>query len=321
MTVRYHCGVSERGVFTGQYVVDNCGKYLQQVLSEAYQDVDSISFSGEATLLTSLLAKKAEEQLKLLFYERDTFRKRQRTQESENPGRTLVLELGALVNFVEGHFSSTIYELSQLPQGRITYDLHWTLFRPNSEVLGVDEIQQERVYRVKSSGYDQEPNGGFTVACLGDVEWNDDIVDLLALSNECKDFIQALFRPQQTGSGEDEIDFDNFVHNKDKGLVGLLAGSSVVGKTLTAEVVSEIAHRPLYVISSGELGERNAMLPLDEVDAFSSESDNMNLTGNAITSIFLRHLEYYQGILLFTTNRLSSTDSVLESRIHFCFEY
>ncbi|KAE8391080.1 hypothetical protein BDV23DRAFT_182981 [Aspergillus alliaceus] len=163
--------------------------------------------------------------------------------------------------------------------------------------------------------------GGFTVACLGDVEWNDDIVDLLALSNECKDFIQALFRPQQTGSGEDEIDFDNFVHNKDKGLVGLLAGSSVVGKTLTAEVVSEIAHRPLYVISSGELGERNAMLPLDEVDAFSSESDNMNLTGNAITSIFLRQLKYYQGILLFTTNRLSSTDSVLESRIHFCFEY
>ncbi|KAL2846863.1 hypothetical protein BJY01DRAFT_213107 [Aspergillus pseudoustus] len=47
----------------------------------------------------------------------------------------------------------------------------------------------------------------------------------------------------------------------------------------------------------------------------------MNLERNAITSIFLRQLEYYQGILLLTTNRLESLDPAFESRIHFCFEY
>jgi SpoVK/Ycf46/Vps4 family AAA+-type ATPase len=132
---------------------------------------------------------------------------------------------------------------------------------------------------------------------------------------------------------------DDFVRDKGKGLIGLLAGPPGVGKTLTAETVAEIAHRPLYTMSSGELGESSttiqrqlmrvfelaerwkAVVLLDEADVFLAERNNTSLSNNTITSIFLRHLEYYQGILLLTTNRLRSLDEAFQSRIHFAFEF
>src|SRR4051794_15086173 len=65
----------------------------------------------------------------------------------------------------------------------------------------------------------------------------------------------------------------------------------------------------------------NAVLLLDEADVFMAELDSRNMVQNAITSVFLRQLEYYRGILLLTTNRLKSIDSAFQSRIHFCFQY
>lgn len=166
--------------------------------------------------------------------------------------------------------------------------------------------------------------------------WNDSIINSLVLPEDQKDFIQSLVK---THGLSDDTSFDDVVRDKGKGLIGLLAGPPGVGKTLTAEVMAEIAHRPLYMISSGELGEKsstvqekleailelaetwNAVLLLDEADVFLAKRDDVNLSRNAITSIFLRHLEYYQGILLLTTNRGRSFDPAFQSRIHFCFKY
>jgi SpoVK/Ycf46/Vps4 family AAA+-type ATPase len=136
-----------------------------------------------------------------------------------------------------------------------------------------------------------------------------------------------------------ESGFDDIVRDKGKGLVGLLSGPPGVGKTLTAEAVAEIARRPLYTITSGELGSKaesvqsgldslmelseawNAVVLLDEADVFLMERDNGNLARNAITSIFLRRLEYYQGILILTTNRQTTFDPAFKSRIHFTIDY
>lgn len=122
-------------------------------------------------------------------------------------------------------------------------------------------------------------------------------------------------------------------------MIGLLAGPPGAGKTLTAEAVAEIARRPLYTLSSGELGESSesvqkklnevleiteawgAVLLLDEADVFLAKRDDANLTRHAITSIFLRQLEYYQGIMLLTTDRMDSIDGAFQSRLRFCFEY
>lgn len=180
--------------------------------------------------------------------------------------------------------------------------------------------------------------GAFAVSQVDDIKWNDTIIESLVLDPERKDFIHALVRTHGHKEAGKEA-FDDFVQDKGKGLIGLLSGPPGVGKTLTAEAVAEIARRPLYMISSGELGDTpssvqseitrvfelgetwNAVVLLDEADIFLSRRSDNDLSRNAVTSIFLRHLEYYGGILLLTTNRLTSIDEAFHSRIHFTFRY
>jgi hypothetical protein len=60
----------------------------------------------------------------------------------------------------------------------------------------------------------------------------------------------------------------------------------------------------------------NAVLLLDEADVFLQERDIHDLKRNALVSVFLRQLEYFDGILFLTTNRPGSLDEAFQSRIH-----
>jgi SpoVK/Ycf46/Vps4 family AAA+-type ATPase len=60
----------------------------------------------------------------------------------------------------------------------------------------------------------------------------------------------------------------------------------------------------------------NAVLLLDEADVFLQERDIRNLERNALVSVFLRELEYFDGILFLTTNRPGQLDEAFQSRIH-----
>ena len=59
-----------------------------------------------------------------------------------------------------------------------------------------------------------------------------------------------------------------------------------------------------------------AILLLDEADVFLQERDLHNLERNALVSVFLRHIEYYDGLLFLTTNRPGQLDEAFRSRIH-----
>lgn len=116
-------------------------------------------------------------------------------------------------------------------------------------------------------------------------------------------------------------------------------GSPGVGKTLTAEAVAEHLRVPLHTLSSGDLGsesyevERNlqrtlalvarwrAILLLDECDVFLEARASHDLERNKVVSIFLRTLEYYEGILFLTTNRAANIDPAFRSRLHVSLEY
>ncbi|KAI1027036.1 hypothetical protein LB504_007856 [Fusarium proliferatum] len=119
----------------------------------------------------------------------------------------------------------------------------------------------------------------------------------------------------------------------------LLSGEPGTGKTLTAESVAEIMQRPLYNMSAAELGDVaqeveqkldcalelstrwGAVLLLDECDIFLECRTTSDIKRNKLVSIFLRLLEYFEGVMFLTTNRVSAFDPAFESRIHLTIHY
>ncbi|MCJ1463470.1 hypothetical protein MMC07_002077 [Pseudocyphellaria aurata] len=154
--------------------------------------------------------------------------------------------------------------------------------------------------------------------------------DRLVLDPQYKDIVQAMVASyvDKTAGLED------LVAGKGAGLVALLHGPPGTGKTLTAECVADSFEKPLYQVTCGDIGtnpERleqrleeifdyavtwGAILLLDEADVFLQDRDYENLQRNALVSIFLRTLEYFNGILFLTTNRVGTFDQAFQSRIH-----
>jgi SpoVK/Ycf46/Vps4 family AAA+-type ATPase len=65
----------------------------------------------------------------------------------------------------------------------------------------------------------------------------------------------------------------------------------------------------------------NAVLLLDECDVFLEARSTHDLERNKLVSIFLRTLEYYEGLLFLTTNRIDNIDAAFQSRIHISLAY
>ncbi|XXG94193.1 hypothetical protein Hte_000446 [Hypoxylon texense] len=155
--------------------------------------------------------------------------------------------------------------------------------------------------------------------------------------DETKDLLLKLVE----GHGKDQI--ADLTQEKGKGLVILLYGSPGVGKTSTAETIAAAAEKPLFRIGVADVGtepmnvESNlkkvfslaarwkAILLIDEVDVF-VQSRAVGHQGptterNALVSVFLRVLEYFQGILILTTNQIAMFDIAIQSRIHVAIKY
>jgi hypothetical protein len=65
----------------------------------------------------------------------------------------------------------------------------------------------------------------------------------------------------------------------------------------------------------------DSVLLLDEADVFLAKRNKTDLRRNAVTSVFLRSLDYYAGILFLTTNRVGGIDPAFKSRIHLSVYY
>lgn len=194
----------------------------------------------------------------------------------------------------------------------------------------------------------------FTVSGIKEIVWNDGAYESLVLENNTKDIVKALVESHKYNAAES---IDDVIQGKGKGLVAVLHGPPGTGKTLTAEGIAELLRCPLYMVTAGELGTDSraleaelekvlnlahawgAVLLLDEADVFLEKRTIQDIHRNALVSIFLRLLEYFQGILFLTTNRvevrllllhypspqhtnLSQTfDDAFQSRIHIALRY
>ena len=182
------------------------------------------------------------------------------------------------------------------------------------------------------------------VDCVHDVLWNKRAYERLVLPPQTKDLIRALVTVRMSQKGVKQGlgaagKRTDITGGKGNGLIMLLHGGPGTGKTLTAESVAEIAEMPLYRVTCGDIGTSaeavekylntvlhlgktwNCVLLLDEADIFLEERSMADLKRNSLVSVFLRILEYYDGILILTSNRVGMFDEAFKSRIQVALHY
>ncbi|KAI0976296.1 hypothetical protein F4678DRAFT_456623 [Xylaria arbuscula] len=174
-------------------------------------------------------------------------------------------------------------------------------------------------------------------------------LESLQLPEKHKDMIQsAVFghlekkkvRRRATLMNSELMDQD-IIHGKGRGLAVLLHGPPGVGKTATAEAVAHLYKKPLFPITSSDLGTDpwdveaklseifrlanlwDCILLLDEAETLLAqrEKKDNNLQKSSLVSVFLRTLEYYSGILFLTTNRPDVMDDAVKSRVQVSLQY
>jgi SpoVK/Ycf46/Vps4 family AAA+-type ATPase len=166
------------------------------------------------------------------------------------------------------------------------------------------------------------------------VEWNDRSFDSIVLKAQKKELIKALVTVHLK-----TIQLNDVIDDKGNGLIMLFHGGPGMGKTLTAESVAEVAQKPLYRVTCGDIGTDpesvekyldsvlyigsiwECVVLLDEADVFLEERSPADLQRHALVSVFLRVLEYYQGILILMTNRVGTFDEAFKSRVQLALYY
>jgi SpoVK/Ycf46/Vps4 family AAA+-type ATPase len=170
-----------------------------------------------------------------------------------------------------------------------------------------------------------------------DIQWNKAAFNhRLVLKEEKKELIRALI---SVHIGQKNALKTDFMDGKGDGLIILLHGGPGTGKTLTAESVAEFAEKPLYRVTCGDIGTDpesvekylesvlfigstwGCVILLDEADVFLEERTKQDMQRNALVSVFLRVLEYYDGILILTTNRIGTFDEAFKSRVQLALHY
>ncbi|CAI7582860.1 unnamed protein product [Penicillium manginii] len=143
------------------------------------------------------------------------------------------------------------------------------------------------------------------VSALRDIDWLPGSFDCLQIPSDTKTMLLSLAK---TRLGLiPTVPFDDVIDGKGQGLNVLLNGPPGVGKTFTVEATSEYFKRPLYSISAGELvvdhGDShavesqfeiifkiakhfNAILLLDEADAFMASRNELHDSHNRLVTVF-----------------------------------
>lgn len=174
--------------------------------------------------------------------------------------------------------------------------------------------------------FDLERHGYWSVhtSALKAYEYDAGLINKLILPAERKDLISILV------AGAD-VQLEDIVKGKTGGIIVICTGPPGTGKSLTAEVFSELVKRPLYCVQCSQLGTNEkaleeqlkkvlgratrwgAILLIDEADVYTHERGE-DIQQNAIVGVFLRVLEHYRGVLFMTSNRETIIDDAIMSR-------
>jgi hypothetical protein len=174
--------------------------------------------------------------------------------------------------------------------------------------------------------------GHVLVDGLSEIKFDEKAFDQLVLDASRKEIIRAMVK-------HSEVLFQDIISGKGGGSIFLLHGPPGVGKTLTAEAVAEMLHKPLYSVTMGELGTTpteleeklsdvfelaktwDALVLMDEADIFLERRGQKEVIRNAMVGVLMRQIEYFQGVLFLTSNRVDVFDEAFHSRITVALKY
>ncbi|PVI02117.1 P-loop containing nucleoside triphosphate hydrolase protein [Periconia macrospinosa] len=215
---------------------------------------------------------------------------------------------------------------------------HHSKVELDDKLMSDEEPPAELVYMVPENifGFDIQEKKWVDIEVdnISDIQWNKNAFKTLAIEDESKELVNALVNNKINADKATDT-----VMGKGNGLILLLHGGPGTGKTLTAESVAEIAEKPLYRVTCGDIGTEprqveeylqkvfylgkiwDCVVLLDEADVFLEQRTLADLTRNALVSVFLRTLEYYDGILILTSNRVGTFDEAFKSRIQLALHY
>ncbi|KAK3364014.1 hypothetical protein B0T25DRAFT_597698 [Lasiosphaeria hispida] len=144
---------------------------------------------------------------------------------------------------------------------------------------------------------------------ISDIEWDDGVVSNLVDSSGGKDLAWSFVSSKLLAASQSD-DFDDF--------------------TYMAEAVAEKGRLPLYAMGAGALSRVldlcqrwKALLLLDEADVFLSACSPAAAASdrNEMACIFLKKLEYYQGVVILTTNLAATIDHAFRPRVDLFLQY
>ncbi|OTB06094.1 hypothetical protein M426DRAFT_319166 [Hypoxylon sp. CI-4A] len=165
------------------------------------------------------------------------------------------------------------------------------------------------------------------IELIRDVVWNEEASKDMVADEDTKELILALVTSQATAETDTEL-----METNSNGFNLLLYGSSGTGKTSTAELIAEMAKKPLFLVTCGDLGvepgviEKNlqtvlyygriwdCVVVLDEADIFLKRR-TLNPTDDALFPTIRRVLEQNDGILVLTGYD-NDVEDALSARIH-----
>lgn len=156
--------------------------------------------------------------------------------------------------------------------------------------------------RIRGFSLDDKKFLFFLVEKVASVIWQTDAMDKLEIKPQHKQIMNALITAHGKKLNELKHEVRDFIPGKGLGLVFLFAGAPGLGKTLTAEVAAEYHRKPLYAITSGDIGTNGlnldqvirkifdrakawgAYLLLDEADVFLAERTSNDIQRNGLVT-------------------------------------
>ncbi|KAK1759718.1 P-loop containing nucleoside triphosphate hydrolase protein [Echria macrotheca] len=247
------------------------------------------------------------------------------------PRRTFELRNTNVRYMVDMETYKHIHEQDAEPR---THDVELGQTSMTSEAPPSDEFTLQLPSRIRGFGLHDKKWRFLLVDYIQPIKWNKTAFDRLVLDPDKKSLITAMVNEHLLSDVSADV-----IEGKGNGLIILLHGGPGTGKTLTAESVAELAEKPLYRVTCGDIGTDaetvekylesvlyigtiwKAVVLFDESDVFLEERSQADLQRNALVSVFLRVLEYYDGILILTSNRVGTFDEAFKSRVQLALHY